>query len=77
MVVEYGFFMSLIYEFCFFVFVGIMLVIHVLNVCSSYLNIQIVCKTPMNVYTPNLQNINTSLLSNNVCAEYKNKLKQN
>ena len=32
---------------------------------------------PMNVQTPKLQITNSSLLSNNVCVEYENKLKQN
>ena len=41
------------------------------------LNVQIVCKTPMNVQTPKLQITNSSLLSNNVYVEYENKLKQN
>ena len=36
------------------------------------LNVQIVCKTPMNVQTPKLQITNSC-----VCVEYENKLKQN
>ena len=31
----------------------------------------------MNVYTPKLQITDSSLLSDNVCAKYENKLKQN
>ena len=41
------------------------------------LNVQISCKTPMNVYTPKLQITDSSLLSDNVCVKYENKLKQN
>ena len=41
------------------------------------MNVQKVCKTPMNGQTLNLQIINSNLLSNNVRAEYENKLTQN
>ena len=39
------------------------------------LNVQIACETPMKVKTPKLPITNSSLLTNNVYAEYENKLK--
>ena len=36
---------------------------------SYVLKVQIVCKTLMNIYTPKYKITNTSLYTNNICAE--------